>query len=420
MEQLAKVFSIGLPVFFVLVIGEKLFGMWRGKDTMPWMDAMSSSYSGLTLMMRLLMGFGVTIVSYKFMVEHLALVQMETTWLTYVITFVVLDFQGYWGHRLTHEINVLWNRHLIHHSSEEFNLACALRQSISDFVHIFFFLSIPAALLGLPSAVIATVLPIFTFAQYWYHTRQIGRLGWLEHIIVTPAHHRVHHALNPIYLDKNYSAIFILWDKLFGTFQEELESEPPVFGITRPVQSYNPITINFQHLALLFQDAWRAEKWMDKLTIWFRPTGWRPKGFEEKYPVQKITDRYAMEKFDPPMSKGVIAWSNVQFFGLFFFLLFMLQELPQLGLVGLYALGALVFAQVYSATELMNGNRWSPYFAAFATLVGVVIYYFDPSWLGLVRFSPLLPMVFLGYFILQVIMAVVLTQRESNEEWTTA
>lgn len=281
-------------------------------------------------------------------------------------------------------------------------------------------MSIPAALLGLPSAVIATVLPVFTFAQYWYHTRQIGKLGWLEHIIVTPAHHRVHHALNPIYLDKNYSAIFIVWDKLFGTFQEELESEPPVFGVTRPVQSFNPIVINFQHLVLLFQDAWRAEKWMDKLTIWFRPTGWRPEGFEEKYPVQKITDRYAMEKFDPPMSKGVIAWSNVQFFGLFFFLLFMLQELPQLGLVGLYALGALVFAQVYSATELMNGNRWSPYFAAFATLVGVVIYYFDPSWFGLVRFSPLLPMVFLGYFVLQVIMAVALTQRESNEEWTTA
>lgn len=107
MEQLAKIFSIGLPVFLVLVMSEKLFGMWRGKDTMPWMDAMSSSYSGLTLMMRLLMGFGVTIVSYQYMVEHLSLVQMETTWVTYVITFVVLDFQGYWAHRLTHEINVL-------------------------------------------------------------------------------------------------------------------------------------------------------------------------------------------------------------------------------------------------------------------------------------------------------------------------
>lgn len=423
MEEVAKIFSIGMPVFTVLVLGEKLFGMLRGKDTMPWMDAMASSYSGITLVIRLLLGFGVTIVSYQFLVKHLAIYHIEIYWWTYVVSFVLLDFQGYWAHRLTHEINLLWNRHLIHHSSEEYNLACALRQSISDFVHIFFFLSIPAALIGMPSTVIATVFPIFTFSQYWYHTRQIGKLGFLEHIIVTPSHHRVHHALNPIYLDKNYSAIFIVWDKLFGTFQEELESEPAVFGITRPVQSYNPITINFEHLSLLIKDAWRAEKWMDKLTIWFRPTGWRPEGFEEKYPVLKIIDRYHFQKYQPSISKALLVWSNIQFFTLFFFLIYILQDISPLGMSGIYSLGAFVFVQVYSATELINGNKWAPLFGLISTIVGFAIYYFDSSWFGMAKISPLAPMAFLVYFILQLLFSIALSQRflkPSTAEYSAA
>jgi alkylglycerol monooxygenase len=410
MEQIAGIFAIGMPVFAVLVLGEKLYGYCKGNDTTPWMDAISSSYSGITFMMRLLLGFGITIVSYEYMVEHLAIIHLKTTWVTYVVTFVVLDFQGYWAHRLVHEINVFWNRHLIHHSSEEYNLAVALRQSISDFVQIFFFISIPAALLGLPPAVIATVLPIFTFAQYWYHTRQIGKLGILEYIIVTPSHHRVHHAMNPIYLDKNYSAIFIVWDKLFGTFQKELENEPPVFGITRPSRTYNPITINFEHIALLIKDAWRAEKWTDKLSIWFRPTGWRPDGFEEKYPVMKITDRYRYKKYEPSSSKPLLLWSLLQFFTLFFSLIYIIQDISSLGLTGIYFLGLFVFVQVFSATELMNGNKWARLFTSISTIVSLGIYIRDPNFFGMNQVSEWLPPVYLAYFVLQTILSITFTR----------
>ena len=134
--------------------------------------------------------------------------------------------KGYWSHRWNHKINLFWNRHVIHHSSEEFNLSCALRQNISAIVGVYFFLYIPLALLGVPTRVIALVAPIHLFSQFWYHTRLIDRLGVLEYVIVTPSHHRVHHAINDEYLDKNFSEIFIVWDKLFGTFQEELPSVP--------------------------------------------------------------------------------------------------------------------------------------------------------------------------------------------------
>ncbi len=411
MAEVAKIFSITMPIFLVLILGEKFYGRWKGTDTVPWVDALSSAYSGIIFSIWLVLGLTITVVSYEFLVGHLALFHWESTFLLYILTFVVIDFNGYWGHRITHEFNVFWNKHLIHHSSEEFNLACALRQSAFDVVEVFFFLLIPAAIIGIPATTIAAVLPIHKLAQYWYHTRLINKLGFLEHIIVTPSHHRVHHALNPIYLDKNFSAIFIIWDKLFGTFQKELESEPPVYGITRPSQTWNPITINFEHLALLVKDAWRAESWMDKLTIWFRPTGWRPKGFEEKYPVNKITDPFNFEKYNPPLSTGLVLWSNIQFFVLFGLVIFMMHNFTMFGGTGLYIFAVFVFAQVYSATELMNRNKWAPLYSFIATIVTFAIYFYDTSWFGTGKISSILPVAFLIYFLLQTIAAFIFTMK---------
>jgi hypothetical protein len=146
-------------------------------------------------------------------------------------------------------------------------------------------------LVGCAANVIAYVAPLHLFAQFWYHTRHIGKMGFLGKNYCHSSHHRVHHAINPEYLDKNLSAIFIWWDKMFGTFQEEIPGKPPVYGITRPVQTWNPIKINFQHLWLLIEDAWRTKSIKDKFRIWFMPTGWRPDDVTEKYPVPKIRRR---------------------------------------------------------------------------------------------------------------------------------
>ena len=141
-------------------------------------------------------------------------------------------------------------------------------------------------------------------------------MGFLEKIIVTPSHHRVHHAINPEYLDKNYGQIFIFWDKWFGTFQEEKKEIPAVYGVTRPVQTWNPIKINFMHLWLLIKDAWRAENWSDKLKIWFMPLGWRPADVAKKYPVSKIEDVYHFDKYNPFLTNGMLVWSFAQLIAL--------------------------------------------------------------------------------------------------------
>jgi len=285
MEEYGKILLIAMPTFLVLVLLEKLYGYLKGSDTVPMDDAVSSLSSGMTNVLKDVLGLSIGIISYEWLFSKLAIFSIENTVVVYAIAFIVIDFYGYWSHRFAHKVNLFWNHHVIHHSSEEFNLACALRQPISGIFKFFTFLLIPAAIMGVPPEVIAIILPLHLFMQFWYHTRHVGKLGFIEYILVTPSHHRVHHAINPEYLDKNLSQIFIFWDFLFGTFQEELEDVPPVFGISRPALTWNPFKINFQHFFVLCKDAWNAKKLMDKLTIWFRPTGWRPEGFDELYPL---------------------------------------------------------------------------------------------------------------------------------------
>jgi hypothetical protein len=317
----------------------------------------------------------------------------------YIIAFVVIDFAGYWVHRLDHKINIFWNSHIVHHSSEEFNLACALRQSISVFIRLFTFLLIPAALLGVPAEVIGVVAPIQLFAQFWYHTRHIKKMGVLEKIIVTPSHHRVHHAINPEYIDKNLSQIFIIWDKIFGTFQEELPDKLPVFGITRPVSTWNPIKINFQHLWLLMKDAWHAKNWKDKFRIWFMPTGWRPADVAEKYPVYKIEDVYHFEKYNPVASRMLYIWSWVQVTVLLLLISWLFGNLAAIGSPAMFVYGAFVFVYVYAFTELMSKNKYAMMWEFLKCSFGIgIIYYYD-GWFGADKYLPWINAVLFAYFI---------------------
>jgi sterol desaturase/sphingolipid hydroxylase (fatty acid hydroxylase superfamily) len=150
METYGKILLVAMPIFLVLVLLEKWYGWYKGQDTVRNMDMISSLASGVTNVTKDVLGLSITILSYEWLVNHIAIYSIKATWLTYVVAFLVLDFSSYWTHRWAHKINVLWNRHIVHHSSEEFNLACALRQSISVFINIFTFLLVPAALLGVP------------------------------------------------------------------------------------------------------------------------------------------------------------------------------------------------------------------------------------------------------------------------------
>ena len=380
MELYGKILLIAMPIFLLAVLLEKWYGWFRGKDTYRSMDMVSSLSSGITNVVKDVLGLSVAIISYKYMVTHLAILHIESKLIVFIIAFIALDFQGYWVHRIAHQVNFFWNKHAIHHSSEDFNLACALRQSISSFVNLFTFFLLPAAILGVPADVISIVAPIHLFAQFWYHTQHIDKMGFLEKIIVTPSHHRVHHAINAEYLDRNHSQIFIIWDKLFGTFQEELPNVPPVYGITRPADTWNPIKINFQHLWLLIKDAWRTESIKDKFRIWFMPTGWRPTDVIDKYPVKKIDNVYQYEKYEPQSSSLMSTWAWVQFTVVTLLVLYLFGNLGNIPITQIYVYGGFVFLSVYSYTELMDKNPLALAWELAKNMLGLWLIFYTGDW----------------------------------------
>lgn len=402
MEQYGKVLLIAMPVFLFLVLAEKIYGYYKGNDTVEYMDMVSSLSSGITNIVKDVLGLTITILGYTWLVKHLAIIHLQNNILVIVVAFIALDFHGYWVHRLSHEINIFWNKHAIHHSSEEFNLACALRQSVSTFINIFAIFLLPAALLGVPAEVIAVIAPLHLFAQFWYHTRHIGKMGFLEKIIVTPSHHRVHHAINPEYIDKNHGQIFIIWDKMFGTFQEELDHVQPVYGITRPAQTWNPIRINFQHLWSLIEDALHTNSIRDKLRIWFMPTGWRPADVENSYPLRKIEDIFHFEKYNPPASDKLRYWSGIQLISVFFFCLFFFSHLREIGSPAIFYYGLYVFLAVYAYTELMDGKRSAIYWEVLKTITGFVLLYGMGGIALLHNLQPGLEYAVMAYLILAV------------------
>ncbi len=408
-----------MPAFLLLVLFEKAWGWYKGKDTVRNMDMISSLSSGVTNVTKDVLGLSIAIITYSWLVDKLAITHIKATWITYVVAFITIDFAGYWVHRWSHRINLFWNLHIIHHSSEEFNLACALRQSISMLINPFTFLLIPAALLGVPNEVIATVGPLQLFAQFWYHTQHIDKMGFLEHIIVTPSLHRVHHAINKEYIDKNLSQIFIIWDKLFGTYQKELKEAPPVYGVTRPVRTWNPIKINFAHLWLLMTDAWRTSSWKDKLTLWFKPTGYRPVDVIERYPIDKIDDVYNFEKYNPKSSTALNVWSWIQLLMILLFISYLfgnIARINQENLAYIYYYGLFVFLCVYAFTELMDRNFYALFWELTKNVVGVYFIYQQGDWFGANDYLPWASNALLGYFIVSTLITAALAVRHRKED----
>ena len=414
MEVYGQILLIAMPAFFILIMIEKFWGIYKGNDTVPIDDMISSLSSGVTNSTKDVLGLSIAIISYGWLVDQFGIFSIGSGWMTFVIAFIALDFAGYWVHRISHEYNIFWNNHIIHHSSEEFNLACALRQSISSIVRIFGIFLLPAAILGVPQEVISVVAPLHLFEQFWYHTRHIDRLGFLEKIIVTPSHHRVHHAINPIYLDKNYGQVFIVWDRLFGTYQDELADVPAVYGVTRPVQTWNPIKINFMHLWLLIQDAWRAQNFLDKLRIWFMPLGWRPEDVASKYPVAKIEDVYQFEKYSPKISGSLLVWSAFQLMFLLLIISYLFGNIAEIGAPNMFVYGAFIFIYVYAMTELMDKNPFAWFWELVKSGIGFFVIFTTGDWFGLSSKIPVMFPVFIIYLAISMTASIWFSLRQPN------
>ena len=407
---------IAMPLFLILVLFEKWYGWKKGFETVNTLDMISSLSSGVTNSTKDVLGISIAILSYGWLEAHFAITHVQNSFWVYFIAFISLDFAGYWVHRNAHTFNFFWNSHIVHHSSEEFNLACALRQSISVFFRIFAFLLIPAAIFGVSPKVIAIVAPLHLFAQFWYHTRHIKNMGWLEYVIVTPAHHRVHHAINPEYLDKNYGQVLIIWDRWFGTFVEEREDIPAVYGITRPVKTWNPIKINFMHLWLLIQDAYHAQSWKDKFRIWMMPLGWRPNEVIEKYPVYKIQDVYHFEKYKTPVSPFMKSYLWFQLFSMLLIVSYLYGNVASIGHTHIFIYGGFIFLQVYALTELMdrNKNAWVLETIKNGAAIFWILHFGD--WFGSNSLSTIIAPAMIVYLIVSTIASYYFSKEKLNYE----
>jgi alkylglycerol monooxygenase len=403
MEAYANALLYAIPFFIGLVLFEIGYGYFFKKQEHQPMDTISSLSSGLTNIIKDSLGIVLIIISYPFLLEKLGLFEIQSNLWIYIAAFIAIDFASYWNHRLNHKVNIFWNQHIIHHSSEEFNLACALRQPISNLLGYFPLLLIPVALLGVPHNVISILIPIHLFAQFWYHTKHIGKLGILEYFIVTPSQHRVHHAINKEYIDKNLAAIFCVWDRAFGTFQEELDYIPPVYGILKPAHTWNPILINFQHLWQLIQDAWRTKNVLDKFRIWFMPTGWRPSDVSKKYPVTEIDDIYHFKKYKTRATRALKLWSTYQLVMTTVLMLFMFYNYGNIGFNNLLLYGLIVFIGIYGYTSLMDRKKYAIIIESLRVGLALFIIFSLGDWFGLNAYFSLGSFIVALYFMSSII-----------------
>ena len=374
MEVYANVLLWVVPMFIILIVIEIIYGHIKKKQTHTFMDTLSSLSSGMTNILKDILGLVVVIISYPYLLSKLSVYNLENTVLVYIVAFICVDFSGYWTHRLNHKINLFWNQHIIHHSSEEFNLACALRQSFSDLLGYTALFLIPAAVLGVPSDVITLLAPVHLFGQFWYHTQHIGKLGFLEYFLVTPSQHRVHHAINPIYIDKNLAPIFCIWDRWFGTFQEELEGEPPVYGVLKPVRTWNPLIINFQHLWGLIFVAWHTRSLKEKLTLWWKPTGYRPEDVKKRFPRNTVTSADKMEKYNPESGGLLKSWAMFQWLGTTLMLLLLLANYSSFGNLQALLFGGVILLSIFGYTSVMDRQIWAFSFELVRNLIGLLFF----------------------------------------------
>jgi alkylglycerol monooxygenase len=288
---------LSIPVFFILIGIELLVERFTHKELYRFPDAIANLSCGITSQLSGLFLKIFAIGAYQYLYEHFAFFTLEKNWFYWLALVLLVDLSYYWAHRMSHEINLFWGGHVVHHQSEEYNLSVALRQSSLQVVWTFAF-SLPIAFLGFETFDFALISALNTLYQFWIHTETINKLPrWFEFIFNTPSHHRVHHGRNPKYIDKNHAGSLIIWDRMFGTFQPE--EERPTYGITKPINSWNALWANVSHYADMTDDLKRIPSWSDRFKYLFKKPGWLPESLGGYRPAPEV-DKTTYRKYDTP------------------------------------------------------------------------------------------------------------------------
>ncbi|MFN7973913.1 MAG: sterol desaturase family protein [Acidobacteriota bacterium] len=341
------VIALAIPFFFLALGLEMAVARAMGRRYHRYADSLTDLSCGIGDQVLDVLCRTAILGIYAATYDRFAIQRLDPgSWTTWAIAIVAVDFTYYWFHRFSHRVNFAWATHVVHHQSEEYNLAVALRQSwLAKTYHWAF--DLPVAMLGVPPAVYATSYAINLLYQFWIHTRTIGTLGPFEWVFNTPSHHRVHHGRDAKYLDKNYAGILIVWDRLFGTFKRE--EEEPSFGTVAAFRSTNPLWANLETWARLGREARDARRLSDRLAVWFMPPEWHPAGIlpEQGHPPRM-----------PDTATGLRAYVDLHFVLLAIgtMLLMLREEAP---LAARAAAAAAILATIVIWGGLLEARRWA-------------------------------------------------------------
>jgi len=317
---MSKIIVFATPVFFLLIALEFAWSR-RANARVPATlayrlnDVISSINLGMLSQVAGVLSKVLTVGIYTAVYQAAALVPdmaFWSTWYGVALALVFYDLCYYWLHRAGHEVALFWAAHVVHHQSQQYNLSTALRQTSSGafFGWIFY---LPMAVAGVPPLIFGIVALIDLLYQFWVHTEQVGKLGWFDRVFCSPSNHRVHHAVNDAYVDKNYGGILMVWDRLFGSFREE--DEPCVYGTRSPLNSWDPVWANAQVYWSLASASWATRRWADKLRVWFMPPGWQPADLAAAHPPNAFRLEQ-VRTFNPPLTAVQRWFASVQFLGL--------------------------------------------------------------------------------------------------------
>ncbi len=344
---MGKTIALATPVFFALIALELAVGRARGHSNYRLNDAVNSLSLGIMSQVVGLFTRLLAVGIYTAVYSVAALWQLPADqWWVWALAIAVYDFCYYWNHRLGHESAVFWAAHVVHHQSQEYNLSTALRQTSSGALLGWIFY-LPMAVAGFPPEVFVVAAVVNLLYQYWIHTEQVGRLGWFDRWFGSPSNHRVHHAVNDRYIDRNYGGITMLWDRLFGTFVEE--DEKCVYGTRAPLESWDPLWANVEVYADLARKSWAAARWRDKLAIWFMPPGWQA-WHKPHFDVSRV------RRFDPPMSRAAQAFVFVNFVVVLVAATALLWYAAELPFAALVAAALAVLGTLWIVGAVMQGR----------------------------------------------------------------
>ena len=354
---------LSIPIFFILIGFELLVDKLYNRSNYRFNDAITNISCGIGEQVTGVFFKLLVVTLYTVLFERYAFLKIPVNWATGIILFIAVDFFYYWFHRYSHVINLFWGGHVVHHQSEEYNLSVALRQGwFQKFFSFGFYL--PLAFIGFDPIQFITVASLVTLYQFWIHTKSIDKMGVLEHVLNTPSHHRVHHGVNPKYIDKNHAGTLIIWDKMFGTFQAE--EEEPVYGITHPINTWDPLSANLHHWKLMYRGLKQMQGAKDKLKYIFMPPGWKP-SYIEDLDIPLNSESY--KKFDTTVSNSVNYYVLFQYAITLAGATFFLMNASKLNFADKLIACSLVVLSIVNYSSLFESKKY----AVFAEVIRLVL-----------------------------------------------